>query len=379
MVGQDILVEQFGTGAFSMFMVEGMEAKDIVTLKEKVEAVDHVEKVIWYDSFVDITFPMEMLPDQLIDAFNSNDSTLMAIIFDETTSADGTMDAIEEIRTIAGKQCFLSGMSAVVTDTKNLSNQETPIYVLIAVILSTIVLAIAMDYSLIPLFFLLSIGMAILYNLGSNYFLGEISYITKALSAVLQLGVTMDYSIFLWHSYIEQQERFNGDKNRAMAHAISNTVTSVIGSSITTVAGFIALCFMSFTLGLDLGIVMAKGVVFGVICCVTVLPSMLLIFDKAIEKTKHKSFVPNTDKISDFVTKHYKLFGILFLVILVPALYGYTHTTVYYNLDETLPNDLDSILANQKLEEEFDMNSTPMLLIDATLDNVKVNQMITDI
>ena len=316
MEGQDILVNEFGTGAFSLFMVEGMENKDVSALIDRIRDVDHVEKVIWYDSLMDISVPMDILPDNLKEAFNSENSTLMAIIFDETTSADGTMDAIEEIRRIAGKQCFLSGMSAVVTDTKNLSEKETPIYVIIAIICSVIVLSLTMDSFLIPVFFLLSIGIAIVYNLGTNIFMGEISYITKALSAVLQLGVTMDYSIFLWHSYKEYQTRYDGDKERAMAHAISNTFTSVVGSSITTVAGFIALCFMSFTLGLDLGIVMAKGVIFGVICCVTVLPSMILIFDKAIEKTSHRLLLPEIKSLSNFVTKHYIIFVVLFIVLL---------------------------------------------------------------
>lgn len=379
MEGQDILVNEFGTGAFSLFMVEGMEAKDVSALIDEIRDVDHVEKVIWYDSFMDISVPMDILPDNLKEAFNSGNSTLMAIIFDETTSADGTMDAIEEIRHIAGKQCFLSGMSAVVTDTKNLSEKETPIYVIIAVICSVIVLSITMDSFLIPVFFLLSIGIAIVYNLGTNIFIGEISYITKALSAVLQLGVTMDYSIFLWHSYKEYQTRYDGDKERAMAHAISNTFTSVVGSSITTVAGFIALCFMSFTLGLDLGIVMAKGVVFGVICCVTVLPSMILIFDKAIEKTSHKPLLPEIKSLSSFVTKHYIIFVVLFIVLMVPAVYGNNNTNVYYNLDETLPKDLDSIIANTKLQEEYNMNSTHMLLVDSSLSSSDVCKMSDEI
>lgn len=379
MEGQDILVNEFGTGAFSLFMVEGMENKDVSSLIDKIRDVDHVEKVIWYDSLMDISVPMDILPDNLEEAFNSENSTLMAIIFDETTSADGTMDAIEEIRHIAGKQCFLSGMSAVVTDTKNLSEKETPIYVIIAVICSVIVLSLTMDSFLIPVFFLLSIGIAIVYNLGTNIFMGEISYITKALSAVLQLGVTMDYSIFLWHSYKEYQTRYDGDKERAMAHAISNTFTSVVGSSITTVAGFIALCFMSFTLGLDLGIVMAKGVVFGVICCVTVLPSMILIFDKAIEKTSHRPLLPEIKGISKFVTKHYVIFVVLFIVLMVPAVYGNNNTSVYYNLDETLPKDLDSIIANTKLQEEYNMNSTHMLLVDSSLSSSDVCRMSDEI
>ena len=367
MKGQDILMDEFGKGAFAMEVVEGMTTKEVAEVKEKIEQVDGVADVIWYNSILDTSIPIEALPDELKDFFQKEDATLMAIFFDDTTSADSTMEAIEEIRSVTNKQCYLSSMSAVVTDIKNLSNKETPIYVLIAVILCCIVLAVAMDCWLLPVFFMLSIGMAILYNMGTNIFLGEISYITKALSAVLQLGVTMDYSIFLWNSYKENQGRFPGDKERAMAHAISNTFTSVVGSSITTVAGFIALCFMSFTLGKDLGIVMAKGVVFGVISCVTILPSMLLIFDKAIEKTTHRSLIPSMEKPAAAITKHYKAFIVVFLVLLVPALWGYNHTDVYYNLDSTLPDYLDSIEANKKLTDDFDMNATHMVLADADL------------
>lgn len=372
MVGQDILVDEFGTGAFSMFIVKGMEPKDVSELCQKIGQVDHVEKVLWYDSVMDLTIPMEILPDELYKAFNSGEATMMIIIFDETTSADGTMEAIKNIRKIADKDCFLSGMSAVVTDTKDLSEKEAPIYVCIAVLLSCMVLSVTMDSFLIPFLFLLSIGMAIVYNLGSNIFLGEISYITKALSAVLQLGVTMDYSIFLWHSYQEQQGAVP-DKKEAMARAISETITSVVSSSMTTVAGFIALCFMSFTLGMDLGIVMAKGVVFGVIGCVTILPSMILVFDKALEKTKHKALLPEMKGVGDFVVKHYKIFIALFVLILFPVIYGYNNTEVYYNLDETLPKDLPSIVANDKLNENFDMNATHMLLLSADLPSKDVN------
>ena len=367
MKGQDILVEEFGTGAFSLCIVEGMENKDVAAMRSEMEEVNHVKSVIWYDSLADLSVPMEFLPEDLVEAFNTEDSTLMAILFDTSMSADETMDAIEEIRALADDKCFVSGMSAVVTDIKNLSNKETPVYVLIAVLLSSLVLALTMDSFLAPVFFLLSIGMAIVYNLGSNIFMGEISYVTKALSAVLQLGVTMDYSIFLWHSYEEKQGRYPGDKERAMAHAISNTLTSVVGSSITTVAGFVALCFMSFTLGMDLGIVMAKGVVFGVLGCVTILPSMILIFDKAIQKTSHKPIIPDLGGISRFVTKKFPVFVAVFLLILGPALYGYTHTDVYYDLAGTLPKSLKSIVANEKLEEQFEMNSTHMVLADSSL------------
>ena len=378
MKGQDILVNDFGTGAFSMFIVDGMEEKDVAELKEKIEKVDHVANVIWYDSIADISVPMSMLPDDIYDVFNSDTGTMMAIFFDEGTSSDGTMDAIAQIRKIAGKQCFLSGMSAVVTDTKNLAEKETPVYVLIAVILAVIVLGLTMESFFVPLLFMLSIGMAIIYNLGSNYFMGEISYITKALAAVLQLGVTLDYSIFLMHSYEEQQVRYDGDKKRAMAHAISKTFSSVMGSSITTIAGFIALCFMSFTLGLDIGIVMVKGVIFGVIACVTILPSMILCCDKIIEKTKHKPFLPDIGRISDKVTKRYLVYVVLFLLFLFPAIYGNNHTAVYYNLDETLPKDLPSIIANEKLKEDYDMNTTHMILVDSSVSSTDVNKMIKE-
>lgn len=379
MQGQDIMVDDFGIGAFSMLIVDGMEDKDVVKLKEQVEQVDHVVNVLWYDSVADISMPESMLPDELYDVFNSDTGTMMAVFFDESTSADGTMDAITEIRKLAGKQCFISGMSAIVTDTRDLAESETPMYVLIAVILSTIVLGITMESLVVPILFLLSIGMAILYNLGSNIFLGEISYITKALAAVLQLGVTMDYSIFLMHSYEEQQIRYNGDKERAMAHAISQTFSSVVGSSITTIAGFFSLCFMSFTLGKDIGIVMAKGVVFGVLACVTILPSMILCCDKLIEKTRHKPLLPNISRLSDKVTKRYPVFVILFLVLLFPAIYGNNHTSVYYNLDATLPKSLPSVAANEKLKEDYDMNSTHILLVDSSVPSADVTKMMKEI
>lgn len=381
MKGQDILLDEFGTGAFSFCVVEGMEPKDISAMREEMAQVDHVKDVIWYDSILDVSIPMEMLPDDLYEFFNNKDadSTLMVVLYDTSMSADETMEAIETIRGLVKDQCFISGMSAVVTDTKNLSAQEVPIYVLIAVILAVVVLSLTMDSAIMPLFFLLSIGMAIVYNLGSNVFKGEISYVTQALAAVLQLGVTMDYSIFLWHSYEEQQERFNGDKKRAMAHAISGTITSVVGSSITTVAGFIALCFMSFTLGMDLGVVMAKGVIFGVICCVTVLPSMILVFDKVIEKTKHKPIIPDLGIISKWIVKHYRAFIVAFIIILIPAVYGYNHTDVYYDLAGTLPESLDSITANNKLNDEYDMGATHMILADSHLSSKEAKAMLSEI
>lgn len=381
MKGQDILVDEFGTGAFSMCVVEGMSDKDISKMRKEMEAVPNVKAVLWYDSLVDLSIPKELLPDEIKEVFMNEeaDSTILFVLFPTSISSDETMDAIDDLREIISKQSYLSGMSAVITDTKELSDRETPVYVLIAVILAVVVLAISMDSFLVPLFFLLSIGMAIVYNLGSNVFKGEISYVTQALAAVLQLGVTMDYSIFLWHSYEEKQEAYPGDKNRAMAHAISNTISSVVGSSITTIAGFIALCFMSFTLGLDMGIVMAKGVVFGVICCVTVLPAMILIFDKAIEKTKHKVLLPDISRISFWVVNHFYIFIVLFVIILVPALYGYTHTDVYYDLAGTLPRDLQSSIANDKLDEEFAMGATHMILLDSSLSSKEVISMTDEI
>lgn len=375
MQGQEIMTNDFGIGAFSMLMVDGMEDKEIVKLKEKVEKVDGVENVLWYDSLADISVPQSVLPSKLYDEYNTEDGTMMAVFFKDGTSSDETMKAITEIRKITGEQCFLSGMSAIVEDTKELAEKETPLYVLIAVALSALVLAITMESIFVPVLFLLSIGIAIVYNLGTNVFFGEISYITKALAAVLQLGVTMDYSIFLMHSYQEQQVRYNGDKERAMAHAISQTFSSVIGSSVTTVAGFIALCFMSFTLGKDIGIVMAKGVIFGVLVCVTVLPSMILCCDKLIEKTKHKPLLPDIGRISDKVTKRYVIYVVAFVILLFPAIYGNNHTGVYYNLDESLPKNLPSVIANTKLKEDYNMNTTHMILVDSSVAGSDVKKM----
>ncbi len=364
MKGQDILVKEFGKGGFSFVMFDGMSDKEVAEAKSKIEKIDHVADVLWYDSLADISVPKEALPKELYEFFNSKkgDSTMMCVFFDDTTSSDGTMQAIEDIRDVARDQCFVSGMSAIIEDTKVLAEKETPMYVVIAVLLIALVLSITMDSFLVPVFFLLSIGFAVIYNLGTNMPLGDISFITKALAAVLQLGVTADYSIFLWHSYKEKQLKYSGDKERAMAHAISSTFTSVAGSSITTVAGFLAMCFMSFTLGLNLGIVMAKGVIIGVICCITVLPSMILIFDKPIEKTSHKSLMPKFNKLSEFIVKYRAVFAVLFVVLLIPALYGYNNYNVYYNLDSSLPKDLSSVVANSKLADEYDMESTHMLL-----------------
>lgn len=380
MKGQEILKDDFGIGAFSLCVVEGMENKDVVALERKIEEVPHVKQVVWYDTIADLSLPMEVLPKEIYEVFNNDDtdSTLMAVLYDTGMSEDETMDAVKEIRKLADGQCFVSGMSAVITDIKDLSDKEVPIYVLIAVILAIVVLSLTMDSAVVPIFFLLSIGMAIIYNLGTNIMQGEISYVTQALAAVLQLGVTMDYSIFLWHSY-EEECANTDDHKEAMANAITNTITSVVGSSITTVAGFVALCFMSFTLGLDLGIVMAKGVVFGVIGCVTILPAMILIFDKAVQKTRHRAIIPDLGRIAGWVVRHYKWFIAAFVIILFPALYGYTHTDVYYDLAGTLPKDLPSIVANQKLEDSFDMNATHIYLIDSSLPTKDVVEMIDEV
>lgn len=375
MVGQDILLDEFGQGAVSMVVVRGMEFKDVASLKAEIEEVPHVKDVIWYDSFVSLSTPVEMLPQDVRDAFLSGDATLMAVTYDTGTSADETMEAITKIRKLAAENVYLAGISGIVTDTRDLANAEEPIYVLLAVIFATIILGISMDTFLAPIFFLLSIGMCIIYNLGSNWFFGEISYITKALAAVLQLGVTMDYSIFLWHSFKEKQQMYPGDSRSAMAAAINMTLQSVIGSSITTIAGFIALCFMSFTLGLDIGVVMAKGVIFGVIGCVTILPSMILTFEKAIEKTAHKPLLPKFEKIPDFIQRHYKAVLVLFVLIWIPAVWGYTHTSVYYKLDDTLPEDLPSVVSNRVLDEDFHMGATHMILVDSDIESSKVSAM----
>ena len=382
MQGQDILLDEFQKGAYAIVVVDGMHGRELTKLEDKIENVDHVAKLISYNSIVGGDVPLEMIPEKLRSQYynSDKDSTMLAIFFDDTTSSDGTMNAIKEIRKVTDGQCFISGMSAVVTDTKTLSEKETPIYVLIAVILACIVLALFMDSFLVPVFFMLSIGIAIVYNLGSNYFMGEVSYITKALAAVLQLGVTLDYSIFLWHSYKEMKEEYGDDHKEAMAHAIASTITSVVGSSITTVAGFIALCFMSFTLGMDLGVVMAKGVVFGVICCVTVLPSLILTFDKALEKTMHREILPaRFDKLAGFIVNHAWIFIVIFVALLGPAIYGYQHTNVYYDLSETLPANLDCSIANKKLEENFDVNSIYMILADSELNSKDANKMMTEI
>ena len=378
-IGQNELLEDFGKGAFSFIIVEDMPAKDVAALKEKIEQVDHVETVLWYDSIADLSIPMELLPDKIYNEFNTENATMMAVFFDTSTSSDITMDAIREIRQIAGKQCFVSGMSALVTDLKDLCEKEEPIYVGIAVLLACVAMLVFLDSWLVPFVFLASIGMMILLNLGTNYFMGEISYITKALSAVLQLAVTMDYSIFLWHSYDEQRTRCD-DNKAAMAVAIKETLASVVGSSITTVAGFIALCFMSFTMGRDLGIVMAKGVLLGVLGCVTVLPALILVFDKPLQKTKHKSLIPNMGGFAKGVVRIFPVFIVIFALLIPPAYYGYSKTNdeVYYDMGQCLPEDMEYVIANSKLSEDFDIASTHMLLVDANLPAKSVRSMMKE-
>ena len=377
--GQDIMVDEFGMGAFSMVVVENMEMKDIQKLEDEFSQVEHVKDVLWYDDVADISLPVEMIPQDLREAFFKGDATMMLVLFDNTTSSDDAMDALTELRKIANKQCFISGMTGVVTDIKNIAMKELPIYVVIAAVLSLVVLELTSGSFVVPFLFLLSIGLAILYNLGSNIILGETSYITQALTAVLQLGVTMDYSIFLLNSYEENKKRFPEDKNRAMGHAIANTFKSVAGSSVTTVAGFIALCVMTFALGRDLGIVMAKGVVIGVICCVTILPALVLFFDKPIEKTQHKLLMAKMDKPSAFITKHYKVWILVFLVFLFPAIYGNNHTKIYYNIAESLPATLDSNVANDELKNVFDMSNIHMIMMDKNMDSKEKQKMLNEI
>ena len=376
-VGQNELLEEFGKGAFSLLILEDMPARDVSALKDKIEQVDHVESVLWYDSLLDVTVPMELLPEKLYDAFNAGNATMMAVFFDTSTSSDLTMDAIREIRSIAGSQCFVSGMSALVTDLKDLCEKEEPIYVGIAVALACGAMLLLLDSWLAPFVFLASIGMMILLNLGTNYFMGEISYITKALSAVLQLAVTMDYSIFLWNSYNEQRA-LHGEKGEAMAAAVQATLASVTGSSITTIAGFIALCFMTFTMGRDLGVVMAKGVLLGVIGCVTVLPSLILVFDKPLQKTRHRALIPNARHLASGVVKGFPLFLVIFALVIPPALYGYnrTNSEVYYDMGQCLPEDMAYVIANEKLSEDFGVASTHMLLVDSGVPAKEVRAMI---
>ena len=381
MKGQDIMVDEFGTGALSFVVIEDMDDQDIKVLADDIEDLDGVKDVIWYGTIADSSLPREALPDDLYDFFNNADadSQLMLVTFKDTMGSDETMEAIDKMNGMVKDHCFVAGMGAVNTDTKNLTLQQAPIYVLIAAILSMVIMGITMESIVVPMLFLLSIGMAIIYNLGTNFIQGEISYLTLALTAVLQLAVTMDYSIFLWHSYQEQIERYDGDKKRAMAHAISHTIVSVTGSSVTTVAGFIALCFMSFTLGLDLGIVMAKGVIIGVIGCVTILPALILACDKAIEKTKHRVLMPDISKISGWVTKHFRLIAVLFVIMLIPALYGYTHTNVYYDLAGTMPDSAYSKQANDRLNEQYAMGATHIIIAPSSMSKADSISMINEI
>lgn len=377
--GQDVMVDEFGTGAFSMVVVEDMPLKDVQKLKNKFEEIEHVKKVLWYDDIADISVPTSMMPKDLKNIFFADDSTMMLVLFDNTTSSDEAMEAVTNMRAIVDKQCFISGMSGVVTDIKNLCLQELPIYVAIAALFSFIVLEITGTSFVVPILFLLCIGISILYNMGTNIFLGEISYLTQALVAILQLGVTMDYSIFLLDSFEENKKRFPGDKNRAMGHAISNTFKSIVSSSITTVAGFAALCLMTFALGKNLGIVMAKGVIIGVICCVTLLPAIILIFDPLIEKTKHKPLIKNTNRLSGFIIRHYKIWLAVFCIGLLPAVYGNNHTKIYYNIDKSLPSTLDSNVANKKLEDTFDMSTMHIIMMDKNISNANKTTLMKDI
>ena len=378
-IGQNELLKDFNKGAFTFLIFEDMPNKDVAALKQQVEQVEHVDTVLWYDSLADLSVPMELLPEKVYKAFNSDHSTMMAVFFDSGTSEDVTMDAVKQIRSICGKQCFVSGMTALVVDLKDLCEQEEPIYVALAVALACVAMLLFLDGWLIPFVFLASIGAMILLNLGTNFFLGEISYITKALSAVLQLAVTMDYSIFLWHSYNEQLPLCES-KEDAMATAIHATLTSVIGSSVTTISGFIALCFMSFTLGRDLGIVMAKGVLLGVLGCVTVLPSMILVLDKPLQKTKHRSIIPDMRSFSKKLVKIFPVFLVVFALLIAPAFYGYekANDEVYYNMGQCLPEDMNYVIANSKLQEDFDIASTHMVLVDAGLSPKSVKSMINE-
>ena len=377
MKGQSIMEDEFGTGGFSFIMVQDMPFKDVAAMKKKMEKVDHVEKVLWYDDFADISIPVEVLPDKIKDAFYREDKneTLLMVVLKTGTSSDESGDAIEALRKIAKKQCFISGMTAGLIDTKALADKEAPVYVILAVILCLIVLQLTMDSFMAPLLFLVSIGMAVLYNMGTNWIFGKISYVTKALAAVLQLGVTLDYSIFLWHSYIEQRDRHPDDPKHAMATAIKATLSSVIGSSITTVAGFLAMCFMTYRLGINLGLVMAKGVLFGVVTVVTVLPALILVLDKPLQKTRHKAIIPNFKWIPDWVQKYYPILLVVFGLIWLPAAYGQSHTNVYYDLARTLPKSLPSVQANTKLEDDFDMSTTEMVLAPQSVSRKDMEQM----
>ena len=379
--GQDILLDEFGKGAYGLVTVEGMEYKDVAKLKAKMEQVDHVDSILWYDTVADVSMPVDILPNDIKDKFNSKDgnATMMVFFLDSGTSSDESLQAMTELRQIAGKDCYISSMTAFVEDLKELTNQEIPIYVVLAVILSAILLGIFLDSWFIPVVFIAGIGMEIIFNMGSNIFKGEISYITMAVAAILQLGVTMDYSIFLWHSYKEQREALDMEREEAMANAIAKTLVSITGSSITTIAGFLALCFMTFTLGLDLGVVMAKGVAIGIIGSVTILPSLLLVLEKYIDKFRHRSFMPRFDKLSNFLVNNPKKMLVLFIVLLIPAAYGYTHTTSYYKLDDSVPQNLPFAVANEKVKDEFGVATSYMILVDAKTSAKDVSSMTKEI
>ena len=377
-IAQSILKDDFDCGSLGMLIVENMENKDVSKLKEEVKKVEGVNDVIWIDDAIDLSVPKEILPEDIRDIFYSENSTLMIIKFAGTDASTETEKALSDVRKIAGKQAFLSGVAGVIKDTKDLANKETPIYVLIAVILSIIILSITMESYVIPIVFLSSIGIAIIYNMGSNVIFENISYVTKALSAVLQLGVTMDYSIFLLHRYDEERES-RENKVEAMANAIEATIESVVGSALTTVAGFLALCVMDLALGKDIGLVMAKGVVIGVICTITILPALVLTFDKVIHKYKHKNILPTFQKSSSFIIKHHKVIVLISLLILIPAAIGKEKASVYYNLDESLPDNLPSIVANDKLKNEFNMVSTNIILVRDDLDRYKVKEMVKEL
>lgn len=374
MKGQEVLDKNFSNAATAMLIVEKMESKDVVKLKKNISEVNGVDKAIWTDDLLDISIPKEILPDELKSTFYSKDSTLILIKFKESSSSETTQNAIGQIRKIAGKQCFLSGMSAIVKDTKDIADKEAPYYILIAVILCAIVLSLCMESVFIPFIFLIGIGFAVIYNIGSNIFLGNISYVTKSIAAVLQLGVTMDFSIFLLHRYQEEKNKFI-NKEEAMAEAISKTIVAIGGSCLTTTAGFLALCTMQLSLGRDIGIVMAKGVVLGFISTITILPSLILAFDKPISRFNHKTLLPSFNKTSVFVTKHYRLLIVIFILAFLPAIIGKQNAKVYYNLDRSLPSDLPSITATNKLKSEYNMTTTHFIVLDDKVPDYKVKEM----
>ena len=377
--GQDVMVDEFGTGAFAMCVIDGMPMKEVQKMADEFKQIDHVKDVLWYGEVMDISVPTQLLPDNLRKKFFDGEAQLMVVFYDGTTSSDESMGALTEMRRIADKRCFIGGMTGIVTDIKDLCMQELPVYVVIAAILSFIILLLATESYIVPIFFLLGIGISILYNLGSNFFLGSISYVTQALTAVLQLAVTTDYSIFLLESYEENKEHYPEDREKAMGLAISRTFRSIVGSSVTTVAGFLALCVMTFALGKDIGIVMSKGVLLGVVCCVTILPSMILVFDKQIEKTSHKRIIPSLDKISDFIIRHYRVWVLVLLVMAAPALYGSKNVSVYYNIAQSLPDDILSNMANKKLQDTFHMNATHVILLDKDLDGKTKREIMSEV